>query len=245
MSQFLARLHLLWPLLLLGCAQPSSSTTAPAPSPDTTPTTAIGMPAAAARHGRADLPADKDDAMPGASGPEPIRGTAIPAATLRKQILDLVGGLRSLQDLERPGVETSLQVKLVEDRGLRDGYRYDGRTTEGWNYGVSVSRVYGAASPPSIVIGLDDGVEPWTDQKPTYCTLDFESLAKDLVALGYERDQKRSILGDKPSWGFGKDVSEEKAGFGILVYLYYVDGDYPVGRACVRGVDIGGATLRE
>jgi hypothetical protein len=233
--------------MLSGCPLLPSGSAAP-PSDDAAPKTVAGNPTTDALRSKAAISHSIDKeavTMPDASGAEPIRGPAIPAIALRKQILDLIGGLRSLQDLERPRIESVLQVKLMEDQERREGFRYDGRTTEGWNYGLSVSRLYGPSAPPVIGVGLDHGVEPWTDQTPTYCTIDFETLAKELVALGYEKDSKRSTLGGKPSWGFGKGVRDTKAGFAITVYLYYLGEEYPAGQACVSSVRISGGTLSE
>ena len=173
------------------------------------------------------------------------RGPAIPADVLRKQVLALLGSIQSLQDLERQHVEAIFNASATKEPKMRDGYRYEGKTTEGWNYGFSVSRLGPLSDPPDILIGFDHGVEPWTDQKPTYCTLDFEELARDIVALGYERGATLSTYGGKPSWGFGRRVPTTRTGFGVSVYLYYLNEGTESERTCVKGIDIGGSLRHE
>ena len=76
---------------------------------------------------------------PAAAGPEtavaseqvePVRGPAIPAAQLRRQILDLIGSFQTLQDLERAHVEAIIRMPMTKIDGMRDGYYYTGMTTE-------------------------------------------------------------------------------------------------------------------
>ena len=88
-------------------------------------------------------------------------------------------------------------------------------------------------------------MEPWTDQKPTYCTMDFEDLANDIVALGYERAATRSTFGNKPSWGFGRNVPANRTGFSIGVYLYYLDEGTGSERACASWFRISGGPRDE
>lgn len=189
---------------------------------------------------------------PPSASPEPVadaakaeikRGRAISAAELRKQVLMLLENLRTLDDMEHERVAAIFNVPLTKDPERRDGYEYFGRTTEGWNYRIAVMRLGRLSEPPTITIGLNNGVKPWTDQKPTYCTLDFEALAGDIVALGYERDAKRVFSGAKPLWGFGRDVRAQRTAFGVGVYLYYLDEDTESERACVREVQIGGDVM--
>lgn len=171
------------------------------------------------------------------------RGPAIPAATLRKQVLALLDSLQSLEDLEREHVEAIFRVHLTKEPEVRDGYEYFGQTTEGWTYYINVIRLHALSDPPKIMIALNNGVEPWTDQKPTYCTLDFEELAKDIVGLGYERAARRMAFGGKPSWGFGKDIPSRNAGLGIGVYLYYLNEGTESERACVKEFHLSGDVL--
>lgn len=72
---------------------------------------------------------------------EPERGPAIPAAELRKRLLCLV---REFPIIERSGAGacgTALQVPLSKDPEMRMGFGYDGKTVEGWEYGVSVAKL--------------------------------------------------------------------------------------------------------
>jgi hypothetical protein len=173
---------------------------------------------------------------------EPVRGPAIPAAQLRRQILALLGSLRTLEDLEKQHVESTLQIRLSPQAGMRDGHHYFGRTSEGWNYRVAVERLGRMEEPPTIKLYLNNGVEPWTDQQPTYCTLDFESVAKDLVAAGYTRTDRMIRLKGNEWWGFGKDRKESRTGLGASVYVYRVPDDES-GRYCIGQIRISGDHL--
>lgn len=209
-------------------AATDSAPTAPTPSP--TPT--LSTPEAASP---APLTPVADEATV-----EIERGPHIPSATLRKQILALLDSLETLEDMEHPHLGSIFSVRMVKNPRVRDGHEYFGITTEGWTYYIETIRLHALSDPPTITIALDNGVEPWTDQKPTYCTMDFEELANDIVALGYERAATRSTFGNKPSWGFGRDVPENRTGFGVGVYLYYLDEGTEAERACASWLRISG-----
>ena len=212
---------------------PASAATASAPTaPTRSPTPTVSTPEAAS-----------------AAPPKPVtddatveieRGPPIPSATLRKQVLALLDSLQTLEDMEHPHLGSIFRVHMVKNPRVRDGHEYFGITTEGWTYRISVTRLDASSDPPTITIALDNGVEPWTDEKPTYCTMDFEELANDIVALGYERAATRSTFGNKPSWGFGRDVPENRTGFGVGVYLYYLDEGTEAERACASWLRISG-----
>lgn len=168
------------------------------------------------------------------------RGPRIPSATLRKQVLALLDALQTLEDMEHTHLESIFKVRLVKNPRVRDGYEYFGITTEGWTYYIETVRLHALSDPPTIMIALSNGVEPWTNQKATYCTMDFEELANDIVALGYQRAATRSTTGNKPSWGFGRDVPKHRTGFGVGVYLYYLDEGTEAERACASWLRISG-----
>lgn len=174
---------------------------------------------------------------------EPVRGPAIPAAQLRQQILALLGSLQSLEDLERGNVERTFDIRAKRASDMREGYEYDGITSEGWSYGILNAKLGRLDEPSTIIIGLHHGVEPWTDQQPTYCTLEFEPLAKELVAMGYEQGTRAHNRGGDMTWGFGRDSATEKVGFGVGVIVYTLDSDSGKSRTCVGGLRIGGGPL--
>ncbi len=176
---------------------------------------------------------------------DPVRGPPIPAAQLRKQILDLIGSFQTLQDLERAHVESIMRMSMTRIDGMRDGYYYTATTTEGWLYRTEVARLGPLSEPPTIIISLSNGVEPWTDQKPTYCTLDFEEIAKALVALGYERGARLRQTAGKPSWAFYKELPATNLGFGVDVYIYRLEDGSKSGLSCVRSFRIDGDPLHE
>lgn len=230
-------------LVLSGCplSSPPSATDAATPEATTGAPATEESPTASSLHST-----DKEVApMSDASGVKPIRGPAIPATILRKQILDLIGSLRSVDDLERPHVASLLQVELQKAPGIPERYLYEGHAVEGWEYGVSVARLHGANDSFTTRIGFDNSVEPWTDQRPSYCTMDFEAFAKEIVALGYQREPKRSTLGGKPSWAFTRDAPGRDLVFVVSLSLYYLGEGYPAGQACVNAVKISGGSLNE
>ncbi|MBX3710484.1 MAG: hypothetical protein KF800_00760 [Lysobacter sp.] len=186
-------------------------------------------------------PAESADTV--AAAPEHERGPAIPAAQLRRQILALLGSFQALEDLERGNVERRMQVALVKRPSMDDGYQYFGATTEGWGYRIGVSRLGRMEQPPTILIDLDEGVEPFSDQQPTYCTLEFESLAKELVAMGYESDSRAYPSGRSTAWGFGRRFPERKAGFGIEVLIFDVVLEGGGKSTCIEGFRIGGGEV--
>ncbi len=176
------------------------------------------------------------------NAPEPARGPAIPAAQLRRQILALLGSFQKLDDLEHENVKRTMQIELSKRPAMEDGYQYFGTTTEGWGYRVGVSRLGRMDEPPTILIDLDEGVEPWTNQQPTYCTLEFDPLAKELVAMGYERGQRARYSGGDWVWGFGRESTVGNAAFGIGVSVYDLTLPDGTKQVCVEGFDVGGSS---
>lgn len=219
---------------IAACAQPPAA-----------PVTNTTLPASPRRV--ADAPAaPPTKEVPAMSEPvsaEPEQGPAIPVAELRKRIVDLFGSFQSLKDLERAHVEQVLQVQLQRDPEMTEGYNHEAPTTEGWPYSVSVDKLYGLDEPSIILIGLDHGVEPWTDQQPTYCTLEFEPLAKELVAMGYERSARISTRGNKPSWGFGRESKANNASFGIAIYIYELEAVNGTKKTCIKSFHIAGGAI--
>jgi hypothetical protein len=201
------------------------------------------MPASAAVPSTAEAAETKPAGPNGEKAPEPVRGPAIPAAQLRRQILALLGSFQTLEDLEKRHVATTLHIEMIRQIGTDDIHQYFGKTTEDWNYRVAVERFSRMADPPTIDIYLNNGVEPWTDQQPTYCTLEFEPLAKELVAMGYERSSRISRRAGKPSWGFGRESKTNNASFGISIYIYELETTDGTKQTCIKRFDIGGGVI--
>lgn len=97
-------------LVLSGCALWSSPSATDAATPEAT----TGMPATEESPTVSSLHSTDKEVAPvsDASGVKPVRGPAIPVTALRKQILDLIGSLRSVDDLERAHEEGKLAVGI-------------------------------------------------------------------------------------------------------------------------------------
>jgi hypothetical protein len=172
--------------------------------------------------------------------PEPVRGPAIPAVQLRRQILALAGSFQSLEDLERENVERAFAIRVPKNlKAGEDFYFYKADTIEGWTYWIDISRLYGNDKPSTTYIYLDNGAKTEADP-PAHCTLEFELLAKELVAMGYERGQRARFAGGDWVWGFGRESVKQNAGFGIGVSIF--DFTHSDGRkqVCIKGLRIGG-----
>ena len=170
---------------------------------------------------------------------EPERGPAIPAVQLRRQILELLGSFQTLKDLERENVERRMRVALVKRPNMDEGYQYFGTTTEGWGYRVGVSRLGRMEDPPTILIDIDEGVEPLTGQRPTYCTLEFEPLAKELVAMGYGKSDALSRLKGNEWWNFRLKTSQSSESIYVMVHLYQLSENRDK-RYCIEYFEISG-----
>lgn len=221
---------------ITACAQPPS-----APMPAVTP------PATHRDHAEP-APVTSVKEVPAMSEPvtdEPERGPAIPAAELRKRLLALFGSFRSLNDLERAHVEQLLQVPLRKDPEMRMGYEYDGKTVEGWEYGVSIGKLGRLDQPSTILIGLDNGVEPFTNQQPTYCTLEFEPLAKALVAMGYEQADGPYRFRSDATWWFRRPTQPKGTSVAIGVGLDSQSGKGGQSKTCILSFRVGGNTFDE
>lgn len=220
---------------ITACAQPPAAPMA-LPASSTAPADQFDVPS---------VPPAKDvDAMSEPAVAAPERGPAIPAAELSKRLLALFGSFRSLKDLERGHVEDIMQSPLTRRSGMEDGYQYFGMTTEGWNYRIAVERLERIDEPPTIDIYLNNGVDPDANQQPTYCTLEFEPLAKELVAMGYARSEKMFRLKGKQWWGFHRKNPQTNADIGAMVYVYRIpegDGDH----YCISSMNIDGDSLNE
>lgn len=202
----------------------------------------VQMPAVEAVPPISEATAAKPAASADEKAPEPARGPAIPAAQLRRQILALLGSFQSLKDLERDNVEHAFGIRMRKTPDTGEGfYQYAADTTDDWGYWIDISRLYGKDVPSTTVIYLDDGVESEADM-PTHCTLEFEPLAKELVAMGYERGQRPRYVSSDRVWGFGRESAEGMARFGVGVSVYDVTLPDGTKQTCIKGFDIGGSS---
>ncbi len=197
------------------------------------------MPAVAAVPPTAEVAEAKPAAPTDEKATEPVRGPAIPAAQLRRQILALAESFKRLEDLERANVEKTLQVRLQRDPEMTEGYGYDGRTTEGWQYGILVAELNRLDEPPTISIGLDYDFDYDKGRSPSYCTLEFESLSNEMVAMGYTRTERMLRLKGTQWWGFRRENMDSRAAIGTMVYVYRIS-DNENSAYCIKSISFGG-----
>jgi hypothetical protein len=172
--------------------------------------------------------------------PEPEYGAPIPAAELRKRILTLAKSFQSLEHLEHQHVENTLMLPLKRSADYREGYEYAGKTAEGWQYSVSVAKLGPLKDPSTIKIGMDYGFDYDNDRPPLYCTLEFEPLAKELVAMGYEQAGGPYRSKGDSTWWFRKPTEPKSTSVAIGVGLYALAGDGVQPRTCIQSLRIGG-----
>jgi hypothetical protein len=170
---------------------------------------------------------------------EPERGPPIAAAELRRRVLALIESFQSLEDLERKNVERRLEFRLTRMQGMSEGYEYDGLTSEGWQYGISTAKLSRLDEPSTIIIGMDYDFDYNNHKPPAYCTLEFESLAKEIVAMGYERSEKLSRLKGNDWWNFKKKAQKSAGTFYLTVYLYLVP-DAQNASYCIKSFEFSG-----
>lgn len=218
---------------IAACAQPPGAPAKTAASPDTTSEAATAPSVS---------PAKEAYVMSDAPTAAPERGPAIPAAQLRERILALIGSFQSLKDLEKENVEHTFGVRLTKMQGMSDGHEYDGMTQEGWKYGISTAKLGRLDEPSTLIIGMDYGFDYDNSQPPNYCTLEFEQLAKELVAMGYERAGAISRLKGQKWWNFVKKSEQTHTSLDAMVYLYEMPDENGV-RYCIKSFNIGGERI--
>jgi hypothetical protein len=170
----------------------------------------------------------------------PPRGPAIPAAELKQQILSLVASLASREDTNQTNVEKYLKVKMHVDPEWDRNRMYWGKTIEGWSYWFSVTSVRNEPAS-TIEFHLFHGEDSPEDSLLKVCTLEFEPLAKELIALGYKRGSEGTAFfsyGNKRA-GFSKGFPENNIGFGVGLYVYRADNGTEDGNLCVTTIRIG------
>ncbi len=168
----------------------------------------------------------------------PPRGAAISAAELRTRILKLIGSLQTAEDANAQHVEALLGARLEPYPESSSMLLYSGQATEGWNYDVVVVPS-GDESASQIDIRLSQE-DTSKSAAPITCTYDFESLADDIVALGYERTARSFVFAGRESWGFNKNIPARNIGFGIGLYVYRVEDGSKTGyRNCIESIEIG------
>jgi hypothetical protein len=160
----------------------------------------------------------------------------ITAAELRKNILELIVSLHSREDTNQANVEKIMNVKLTEDEGSGGRFSMRGDVQEGWGYWYYVRRLDNQDAS-RVEFRLYHNEELANDALPKTCTLVFEGLAKEIVAMGYERGQRP--IGNE--WGFGKDIPANNFGIGIGIKIYRLED----GNECVESIYIGSGVLHE
>lgn len=204
----------------------------------------VQMPAVEAAPPAAQAAVAEPGTLTDSKASEPVRGPAIPAAQLRRQILALLRSFEKLEDLERDNVGRSFGARLTKMQGMSEGYEYDGITSEGWQYGISTAKLGRLDEPSSIIVGMDYGFDYDNNLPPNYCTLAFEPLAKELVAMGYAQDNEIAKFKGDVWWNFEKRIPQSKTAVFAMVYLYRPtntkDEGYCIGSIKIQGDVIDG-----
>ena len=124
-------------------------------------------------------------------------------------------------------------------QGMSEGYEYDGITSEGWQYGISTAKLGRLDEPSSIIVGMDYGFDYDNNLPPNYCTLAFEPLAKELVAMGYAQDNEIAKFKGDVWWNFRKKLSQSDGTAFVMAYLYRMPDDES-DRFCIKAFEISG-----
>jgi hypothetical protein len=231
-------LSLICSLSLAACAQPTPTVT-PKPAEITPAVSKPKQTAAPVNNTSTSTPSSQDFA-PMIDLDNPPRGTAIPAAELKKQILGFIASLQKREDTNYGNLERVTGVVMHLDPEWDRNRLYWGQTTEGWNYWFSVDSLQNEPAS-NIHFRLFHNEQVVDDALPKTCTLDFEDLAKDLVGLGYERREKPF----RRRWGFGKTIIGQNIGIGIGVKVYRLDNGTEDGYDCIESIHIGSGTTHE
>jgi hypothetical protein len=232
-------LSLLCTASLVACAQPTPTVT---PKPvEITP--AVSKPKQTAAPVNNTSTTSSQDSIPMTYPNNPTNKPPISAAKLRKDILALIASLQSREDTNQVSVEKVMDVTLTEDEGSGGRFSMRGDVDEGWGYWYYVRKL--EKEPGSTIeFRLFHNEQVADDALPKTCTLDFETLAKDLVGLGYKRGSEGTSFfsyGNKRA-GFSKDFPQTKIGFGVGLYVYRADNGTENGRLCVETIRITNGT---
>jgi hypothetical protein len=234
-------LCLIGTLSLTACAQP-------APTPVSKPVeikTEIVKPIEKAAPIKTQNKASTKENKPMIEIDNPSRGEAIPAAELKKKILSLIGSLQSREDMSRGHVEKIMGVSLLPHPRSENIFRYFGKVNEGWEYSVAVLHIYGDDVAPSIGIGLVHKEETIDDALPKACTIDAETIVKEIDSMGFQRSDELIIMDGKMWWGFRKNIPARNAKLGVEVHVYRAENSTENRRLCVKQIDIGADPIHE
>lgn len=167
------------------------------------------------------------------TAPTPSPDPPISAAELRKRILAMVDDLRSSKQLNRSYVEKMMRIEMREDPEDPGDYIYDGSVSEGWDFYIDISKIFGPDEPPElrVLLLLPEKTKRGTLAK--ICTYEYEEFAKEIEAVGYTRSSHRlARLGGKTAMGFGRNDSE----YGLTVYVYSAENGSEEGRYCIQSI---------
>jgi hypothetical protein len=165
----------------------------------------------------------------------------VSAEAIRQQVLDLLGGLTSPETLRSEALARRLSVALRVDPGWDRRRTFEGQAAEGWPYSIAVTTPDPAGfSDVDVSFGDTDATAGGSNAKP--CTIEFEALSKDIVAIGFTRTPNRIQMKGKTWWGYQKRIPEQKLVIGAMVYVYPTDDR---GQECVNWISIGGEAIDE
>ena len=130
-----------------------------------------------------------------ADAPLQPSATVATSTEVREDILRLMDSLRTAEDFSVANVERHTGEVFREEGRSGEGalvsHRMWARVRQGWTYGYDV----GKSMPPELSATINIGLTPErraTPERKATCTLPFESFARRMERLGYQRHPSAS-----------------------------------------------------
>jgi hypothetical protein len=168
----------------------------------------------------------------------------ITAAELRKKILTLIASLQSREDTNQANVEKIMNVALTEDDGSGGRFSMRGDVQEGWGYWYYVRKL--DDEPDSMIkFHLYHNQDLVDDILPKTCTLDNESMAQAISALGFKRSDKLYRMKGRMWSGFWKEMPQQSIILNVTMDVYRAENGTHDGALCVKEIGIGTDPIHE
>ena len=163
---------------------------------------------------------------------------------LRRRLLRLIDSLQSREAVSVANVERIMGIKLPPDPNYSKGHAGVAHLNENreksWGFSAVVEWIYGYDSPPRIEIALfPDGPKNPKLARSQVCSFETASLAKEIVALGYDQGRLPRRPGIR-GLAFNKEFREQGIWVSAGMYSYVVgdEDDSSTWVECVESIDI-------